>query len=558
MKKHTASQCVRAILLFVSAMILLSAALALVLCGCERGGFGSDTASADGSDLSDTAYDNTSDGVETSTQGDINPELEIYSFSLLKGQNRNVSESVSFEISGDTISGTVSCVIDPQTLRGTVINIESNGARVEFEGGAQNADGTVNLLCGDGVFAVVYDEDGGYKRYTVKTEYIPTLLPIVRIDTGGETIDSKEEYKEALISIDCENADGFESLSDTPVKIRGRGNSTWAWEKKPYQIKFSVKTEVLGMSAAKRWVLLANYNDKSLIRNNVAFAMAEQLSFEYTPRQYPVDVFINGEYMGVYTLGEKVEAVNGRIELEEGDGADCGMLIEMGGKEDGDLEGLDYFHLNTLKYMSVISPDEDDRTYERTAYIKQYMQKAENAVTSLDGYDEYIDIDSLIDWLIITELTYNLDGCFRRSCYFTKDAGGRLKMGPVWDFDTAFGNMYKDYGNYNAWASLSQDKGYIRDNWITYLMRDSSFRARFRARWEEKKNLLLKTALDTIDSLYSDISRSAEYNFKRWDILDRVVGCEPSFVTDYNSYELQIEYLREFIKNRWSFIDGNI
>ena len=89
-------------------------------------------------------------------------------------------------------------------------------------------------------------------------------------------------------------------------------------------------------------------------------------------------------------------------------------------------------------------------------------------------------------------------------------------------------------------------------------MRDSSFRARFRARWEEKKDLLLKTALDTIDSLYSDISRSAEYNFKRWDILDRVVGCEPSFVTDYNSYELQIEYLREFIKNRWSFIDGNI
>lgn len=525
----------------------LAALLLFLLCGCNDTVSGASKNPPLESDI------------ESKAEAEINQELEIYSFSLLKAENKNISEDISWEIKEDSVVCKISCVADPETLKNAVISIDSNGKKAEFSGPALNSDGTVDLLLNDSLFVTIYDEIGRYKKYSVKTDYIKTLLPIVKIDVEqGEEIDSKEEYKSALISINCENADGFDPLPQTEVKIKGRGNSTWEWEKKPYQIKFSVKTKVLGMSAAKKWVLLANYNDKSLIRNNVAAAMSLQLGFEYTAKQYPVDVFINGEYMGVYTIGEKIEVADGRVELATSNSADCGMLIEMGGKEDGDIEDLDYFHLDILKHMAVVYPDDEERTREHTAYIKDYMQKTEDAIVSLNGYQDYIDIDSVIDWLIMTELTYNLDCCFRRSCFFTKDAGGLLKMGPVWDYDTSFGNLYKDYDNYKAFASLSQDKGYIRDNWITYLMTDNSFRVRLRDRWDEKKDSLLEAAMSTIDLLYEKIKRSAKSNFKVWDILDKKVGCEPSFVTQYNTYELQVEYLRTFIQDRWNWLDENI
>lgn len=199
-------------------------------------------------------------------------------------------------------------------------------------------------------------------------------------------------------------------------------------------------------------MLLANQADKSLVRNCVASVMGRFLDFGFTPTIRPVDVYLNGEYIGVYNISEQIEVKKGRVELKQNDGDDAGFLIEIGGKDDDTPEDA-WFSGTLSRNVVVKSPDEDEITPEQFAYIASFVKKADAAVKTRGNYEDYIDVDALIDWLILHELTCNLDSCFRRSCYMTKEPGGKLTMGPIWDFDLAFGNFVMDAGNYERWFS---------------------------------------------------------------------------------------------------------
>jgi hypothetical protein len=258
-------------------------------------------------------------------------------------------------------------------------------------------------------------------------------------------------------------------------------------------------------------------------------------------------------------MGEQLETKDGRVELtDNGSEVDTGYFLEIGGTSSEDVWNETCFYTTLCKYVKVKAPDSDTLTKDQVAYIREYVKKADEAVMKGEGYEEYIDLQALIDWVIVHELYYNIDCAFRRSCYFTKDAGGKLTMGPVWDFDNAFGNFWKDDKTYSTWATADSTTGYIWDNWMSYLITYPEFREKFRARWDEVKYELLEELLSSIDEGYDLCKRSAAYNFEVWDILDRRVGCQDSSIKKYNTYEKQIDYFRSFVKTRWKWMDENI
>ena len=489
-------------------------------------------------------------------------KAKVLSVFLNKSGNRNLSENIEWEADGYVLYAKIDCMVDPATLKAAHLTIKINqSADISFHSSAVSEDGGINLLNEDGAYFTLTDDMGNTTRYAIVTDYTPTRLPIIVIDTkDNKAVTSKEEYIDAVISINCEFAEGFSSLDPTHVFIRGRGNSTWLWEKKPYKLKFDVKTSVLNLPEAKKWTLLANYADKSLMRNSLAMFAAKRLdNMPFVPTQYPVDVFLNGKYVGVYSIGDQIEEKKGRVELENNPGElDTGYLLEVGGTSDEDTWDVTCFYTELMKYVKIHSPEGEELSKEQVAFIKDFVTKADKAVMAGEGYEEYIDVDSLIDWYIIHELSYNLDSSFRRSCFLTKDAGGKLKMGPIWDFDLAFGNFSKDPAEPYGWACLYLETDYIWTNWMCYLMKNEAFVARLKARWEEVKDGLLSDMMSYIDQMYELISPSAKYNFKVWDILNKRAGYEPRKMVKYNTYELQIQYLRDFINKRWNWMNENM
>jgi len=391
-------------------------------------------------------------------------------------------------------------------------------------------------------------------------------LPAVYIETEGrQKITSKINYINGSFEIKITGKTTHDieySLPKSPMQIRGRGHSTWEqWAKKPYRIKFDEKTSLFGLPEARDWILLANYNDKSLIRPHIASVMGNVLTnLPYNPQTVIVDVFINGSYNGVYTLSEQIEVTNGRLEIDISEEDDTGYLLEIGGTEQNDAINKDYIHTGLIKFAAVKYPKKGLRTDEQMAFICDYVRDADRAVTTYGGYEEYIDIPSFIDWFILHELTYNFDSCFRRSCFMTKDTGGKLKMGPPWDFDLAFGNYSKDKSRYKVWATVGEDSedSYVKVTWMNYLLQDENFKAKLKARWSEVGNRVLNTALNEINLCEKTVYSSAMENFKTWKILNGRAGWESNECANIKTFTGQIDYLRSFLKSRKAWMDKEI
>lgn len=459
--------------------------------------------------------------------------------------------ALEWTLSGNVLYTAVSYLVDMNELKDAPVSITLDDGSVIKE----KLDLTVN----EQNFSVC-DDLGNERTYKVITDRITYNLPVfyIEIENGAE-VTSKEDYLRATVRVDASNAaGGFPSLDLTEVNIRGRGHFSWQFDKTPYKLKFDSKVSVMGMAAAKDWVLLANYVDRSLIQNYVALEMGKVMSnIPYHSSQYPVDVFVNGTYRGVYTFGEQLEVKKVRINLEESyTEPDTDYLLEIGGSDEGDVLGRDVFHSYVLKYVKIKHPESDKMSKEQIDYLIDYVNKADLAVMNLSNYEDYIDIDSLIDWVIIHELTYNLDCCFRRSCYLIKEKGGKLKMGPIWDFDLGFGN-YRRYTKDN-WATVGSEGGYVWISWMNYLMKDDAFMKKFTDRWNEVKTPLLTTAITSIETMYEIIKPSADVNFEVWDILGKDVLALPASHKKYDTYEKMIGRLKDFLNNRYKWMDKQL
>nr|WP_284509497.1 CotH kinase family protein [Caballeronia sp. GAFFF2] len=382
-----------------------------------------------------------------------------------------------------------------------------------------------------------------------------SLLPAtVQITTdGGAPIADKVNYVGATFSIAKTDSNYVYSGR---ASIRGRGNSTWEMPKKPYKIKLDEKAALLGLPKDKNWVLLANYSDKTLLRNRAAFELGKRLGMAWTPQDQPVEVTLNGEYLGVYDLVESIRIGKNRVNIADTDNTvapeNTGFILEINGRLDDDV------CWTTTHGVPICIDTPSPASTAQAAYIKQYVQAAEdtlfsNAATDpASGYEKYFDVASLINWYLVNEVFKNQDAQGYASIYLYKDAGGKLKYGPLWDFDVAAGNVNYSGAQYPlGW--------WISDNtWISRMKSvDPTFETRIRAKWVQEKAAHIDTLPSYFDSSAAALqtSGSEQRNFVRWPILDKQVWPNP-VVT--GSYQGEMDYVKNWLQQRITWLDENL
>lgn len=373
-----------------------------------------------------------------------------------------------------------------------------------------------------------------------------TGLPIVKIDTeNGKSITSKEVYINADISI--LDPEGEYDLAVTQTEIRGRGNSTWTMPKKPYRLKFKKKTSVFGLPAEKSWVLLANYQDPTLIMNTIAFELGLQLGLPFTNHYNHVELFLNGSYQGSYMLTEQVQVKKNRVNVSETEG----FLVELDTYFDEDPK----FQTNILKLPVMIkSPDLEDNPGLDLSFVSQAINDLEAAMFDNSkgfpesGYRDMIDVDAFINFMLINELVRNVEVKHPKSVYMSKDKGKKIKMGPLWDFDWAFG--YED-GSMVYFSPLSKAETMLMTKndtkghrFFSRFLEDPVFRGKYKARWNEVYNDKILKIDAFIDALSQKLAKSYEQNFSMW--------------TNSLFYDTAIAQMRQFWKKRVESLNSQI
>lgn len=402
-----------------------------------------------------------------------------------------------------------------------------------------------------------------FKTYEFDVATVDELEKIPRIDINtlfNSEIDSKYYYTRAtFILTDFNNPDN--SIEAQQMNIRLRGNSTLWTPKKSYKIKFDEKTNVLSSYKEKDWVLLANYMDQTLVRNDVAFYLSQQLNFDFTPSYQHVDVYVNGEYQGNYLLTDQIEVTNDRVDIEENTtNTNTGFLIEYDlGLFRDEMEDSNYFIVDDIPF-TIKSPDIEDAHYreDQKEYISSYMEQLFRTLKKQGNYHYLIDEASFIDWYIVNEVFKNVDSGYS-SVYFYKDANDVLKMGPVWDFDLSsgqYGHLSEEFrGPTGIYTALSY-KNII----IYYLMQYPEFRENVKIRYNEIYQDILQPLPDMVYSFSQDITLSRYNNFQKWDI----IGKDNEWYTSPEIYELktydeQLVFLHDFLEQRieWLYNEFN-
>jgi spore coat protein CotH len=475
--------------------------------------------------------------------------------------------SMSFDASsnGSKIHGNVTCKLDGDTITGVLTSLSDttrilaasfvilDGSTLKVNGIEQKSGVTIN----DFTTPVTYTltkPDGTAKSYVVKVIRY-SGLPVFYLTTSAPVV-SKDDYVTGNLTIDINDSPYPQTVTNIDLQIKGRGNSTWDMPKKPYRLKFNKKAEMLGFPASKNWVLLANYADKTLMRNSIGFEMGKQFGADFTPSGRFVEVVMNGDYIGNYLLTQQVEVDPNRVNITDisstdisGDAVTGGYLLEL----DQRLGEVNYFYTTHGLPINLNTPDTP--TPEQLAYIKQYIQDTENAIFAdnfadpVNGYAKYINVDSFIDWYLVKEIMKDNDGQDFSSIYYYKDRNGKLGMGPVWDFDLAAGNTdYSDCKNPSGWWIMNSV-------WFSRLFQDPAFKQKVKAKWNDIKVSKLPGILTFIDKTAEQLELSQGYNFQRWDILKIYVWPNP-VVT--GSYQGEVKYTRDWLSQRITWMDQQI
>jgi spore coat protein CotH len=392
-------------------------------------------------------------------------------------------------------------------------------------------------------------------------------LPIVYINTGNENINNIEKINGSIKVIDNNSCEMYENIG-----IEIRGSSAQSFPEKQYSLELynslgeEKEVPLLGLPEESDWVLYAPYTDKSLMRNVLAYQLSSKMGL-YAPRTKFFELFldegysqvIEKGYIGLYVLIEKIKRDNNRINIKENDPiaavkGQTGFILEMttGARirqEDVTIKtkrGADFFF---------IYPRQKYLTYGQKEWVLNYMNEFEDTLYGPDfkdpvnGYRKYIDVDSFIDYILITEFFKNID-TFYYSTFINMDPGGKLKIGPVWDFDQSSGN--------NKIRDID-DWFYLNKRWTDRLFKDDYFISRYIARWKElRKNVLMNESIsDLINMNEKTITEDgASRNFNKWQILG--VSIYPYSEPIPESYMDEIVSLKEWLLHRADWMDKNI
>ena len=379
------------------------------------------------------------------------------------------------------------------------------------------------------------------------SEYPYAGIPRIVIETENRReIRDRETEIPAKLQIWGENSPESEVMDLT---IRGRGNSSWAMPKKSYKIEFINKQTMLGMPKDRDWALIANYLDKTLMKNYLAYHLSAELGAFYAPRCDFVELFINREYLGIYLLTETIKIAKDRINIPKDSNS---FLVEF------DLRTRE----NEQKILThtIISSGKGYQIHFPKDASSQTLQLAQNHIEAFESFlkniqknknnnlAQWIDTDEYINHYWIQEFSKNPDARFNMSVFFSWIENQPIRMGPVWDFDLAM-------GGFNDTSINAVKDWLIKDSyWNKYVFQDSIMNHDKAAFWEANKNKFFST-ISTIDSIQVLLQNAAKNNFKRWNILESTA--HPCHFNSYKTYKEATDDLKNWMQNRFTWIDNH-
>ncbi len=356
----------------------------------------------------------------------------------------------------------------------------------------------------------------------------------------------------------------YSELNDLGGRIKVRGHSTSDGEKKPYNIKFSSTCSPLGLGKSKKFCLLANLFDKTLMRNKLSYDLASELDgCDYTPNTEYVDVYLNDVYLGNYLMTQPVGAGEEKVDINLKNNEFL-------------LEHEPYNGYSNEKYITtpifgiLLGFNEPELpTDGQLKWLGEFLDKAETALQSgeLELIEQYFDLDSFIDFYIVNELFKNVDFEVSSTRFYVK--GGKLYAGPVWDLDLSSGNateldgFYAEYHNTDS-SGISTEGFYCRKLWYSELFKCDEFKKLFAARYSTlqpqlvnlyAENELGKSRIDRLLDTYGD-SFNANYSVAGWDISKLYGQFETRFPAD--TFEGNVDILRSWLKERNEWILANL
>ena len=416
-------------------------------------------------------------------------------------------------------------------------------------------------------------------------DYYSSHLPIISINTFGSTILDEPRIKAEMGIVDHgpgmvnNKLDSFNAFHGW-INIEIKGESAQMFPKKSYlfETQDSVgenrNVSLLGLPEENDWILYAPYSDKTLIKNVLSYKLARDMGRYATRTQY-CELFIDGSYKGLYVLMEKIKQDKNRVDISklrpediEGDQLTGGYILRVDKVDNNDFPEFIAFPGVSIPgeepvKLQYFDPSGEDLHMAQSIYIKDYIRRFEQALnlssylSYFKGYHDFIDKDALVDYILVNEISKNID-TYIFSTYMYKDRdskGGKLTMGPVWDFNIAYGNV-----NYNSAAETTRgwmyDEGY-RMYWFRRMMNDPALRNRMSCRWYELRSNVFsdEVIFGYIDSLVVALQEPIRDNFRRWPVLGQYVWPN-SFIG--NTHAEEISFLKNWLYDRLHWMDDNI
>lgn len=390
-----------------------------------------------------------------------------------------------------------------------------------------------------------------------------TNIPTIHINTvGGASVNSKTIWIPGFLTV--VGGEASDVISNDTIEIRGRGNATWDFAKKPYRIKFKHKRHLLNMKDdAKDWVLLANYADKTLIRNAVAFEIGQFLGMEFTPSVKFADVYLNNAFLGNYMITDQIEAGINRVNIEKMDTIDLTEPTISGGylfERDGwYTKETVYFLTSRSVPFTVKEPDPEVLQAAQKTYLSNFVQGFENKLfspnwkDSLEGYRAVLDTASFLRWYIASELTGNID-CFWSTSMYKRRNDPKIYYGPLWDYDIAFNNDKRRYDISRVRMNdlTSANGAFGNRTWMNQISTDPWFKVAVNNLWKEIIAKDVKTRLQFyVDSLVTVLDASIKKNYERWPTINTLVYNE---WYKYPTYQEYVSVLKTYIDTRVDFL----
>lgn len=418
-------------------------------------------------------------------------------------------------------------------------------------------------------------------------------IPIVLINTLGQQIPDEPKIN-ARMEIKYNGPGTITYITDPsnvydgPIGIEIRGASSAGYPQRPYAIETrdaagdDLDVPLLDMPPESDWVLLSNYNDRSLVRNQLAFHLFEGMG-QYAPRTHLCEVLVDSAYRGIYLFGEKIKRDAGRVDIarltgleNSGEAVTGGYILQQNYWNSDNSFQSNYSPIDHPEFdVHFVHeyPAPDTITTQQRAYVASFVDSLETALYSADfadpatGYRKYLDSGSFIAYFLVNEVARSNDG-FKKSVFFHKDRNandGRMKAGPVWDFDWAWKNMWGcsifEATDGSGWAHQINDCP--TDNyscgWYVRLLQDSTFTRELQCAYQDYRSTVLDTAylFSFMDSIAARVQQAQERHFRKWPILG-ISGPAPEVNAIATTYAAELDTLKAWISQRLDWLDENM